>query len=213
MELAVPPRIPGDESWSDADKRILLSNEAQLNFVSLRSRFDYGGAASAVPLADGTHASIGIKQASNRCSARRRVFEPQPFHRAVSPSVCGNAFLAAHGPDSSWKARLFLAAPSCEYKSSILPCSFSDLLHPWHGNCEVVFATQRYEAGLQLQTIFLEFDRYETAVAARKRKPITKRCRRSAPLLCAGNIALLLTFYKMILRPRGNRNLGSAQSS
>ena len=44
MELAVPPRIPGDESWSDADKRILLRNEAQLNFVSLRSRFDYGGA-------------------------------------------------------------------------------------------------------------------------------------------------------------------------
>lgn len=40
---------------------------------------------------------------------------------------------------------------------------------------------EAHEAGLQLRTIVLEFDRYETAVAARKRKPITKRCRRSAP--------------------------------
>ena len=40
VELAIPSRIPGDESWSDADKRILLRNEAQLNCVSLRSRFD-----------------------------------------------------------------------------------------------------------------------------------------------------------------------------
>jgi uncharacterized protein (DUF1330 family) len=30
---------------------------------------------------------------------------------------------------------------------------------------------EAYEAGLQLRTIVLEFDRYETAVAARKRKP------------------------------------------
>ena len=40
MELVVPSRIPGDESWSDAAKRILLWNEAQLKFVSLRSGFD-----------------------------------------------------------------------------------------------------------------------------------------------------------------------------
>jgi len=40
VELEVPSRIPGDESWSDAAKRILLRNEAQLNFVSLRSCFD-----------------------------------------------------------------------------------------------------------------------------------------------------------------------------
>src|SRR5437867_11752587 len=46
--VAVPPRIPGDESWSDAVKRILPRNEAQLNFVSLRSRFDCVGAESPV---------------------------------------------------------------------------------------------------------------------------------------------------------------------
>jgi hypothetical protein len=46
--VAVPSRIPGDEPWSDAVKRILPRNEAQLNFVSLRSRFDCVGAESPV---------------------------------------------------------------------------------------------------------------------------------------------------------------------
>jgi hypothetical protein len=48
--VAVPPRIPGDESWSDAGKRILLWNEAQLN---LRFRF--------VPIADCVGAAKPVK--------------------------------------------------------------------------------------------------------------------------------------------------------
>ena len=38
--VAVPSRIPGDESWSEAAKESCLRNEAQLYRVSLRSRFD-----------------------------------------------------------------------------------------------------------------------------------------------------------------------------
>jgi hypothetical protein len=48
MELVVPSRIPRNESWSDADKRMLIRNEAQLNFVSLRSRFHGVGATKSV---------------------------------------------------------------------------------------------------------------------------------------------------------------------
>ena len=54
MELTVPCRIPGDESWSGANKRILSWNEAQLNFVSLRSDF-HGVGAKKVSLRFGVH--------------------------------------------------------------------------------------------------------------------------------------------------------------
>ena len=49
-------------------------------------------------------------------------------------------------PGPILESTLVFSSAFVRYKSSILPCCFGDLLHPWHGNCEVVFATQRYGA-------------------------------------------------------------------